>query len=224
MATASWADYIVIWPEQRGILEANTFDLCLITDLEPPTQLTGHVADSTTVVLQWQPGAAARSLVERKRDADAPWQLIAKLQRGVSTYQDTNLVRGETYRYRVMHEQDLPCGNGVPFPTRESPYTNEVSVTLPPPPPPPPSMRVWIDGSYVVPGNTVCTWTAVVQGGTPPYRYVWRRDGVIVGNAQTYSANTGSTGFALTVEVKARGGAQSNAGIFVIVDDELGSC
>lgn len=224
--TTSSTDYVLIWPEQQGLLQPNAFELCLTSDLEPPSQLAAQAVDSTTVRLQWQPGAAARTRVERKRQGEEEWQQIAELAPGTSTYEDTNLSHSVEYRYRINHEQDRPCGQppyqGAPIPTRLSEYTAEVSVTLPPPLPP--SIAVRIDGPSLVPPNTVCTWTAVVTGGVPPYQYVWRRNGLIVGHAQTYSANSGTPGlFTLEVDVTDANQAHGHSGFLVLVD-ELGSC
>ncbi len=75
-----------------------------------------------------------------------------------------------------------------------------------------PPLIASMTGASMVRPNVTCTWMASATGGTMPYTYEWRRNTVIVGSGNTYTANTGTSGFYLQVLVSdAAGGLSQSA-------------
>jgi hypothetical protein len=72
--------------------------------------------------------------------------------------------------------------------------------------------------------NVTCTWRASATGGTMPYTYEWRRNTVTVGSGNTYTANTGSSGFYLQVLVTDAASGLSQAARQVTVSSGAPAC
>ena len=67
-------------------------------------------------------------------------------------------------------------------------------------PPTPPTVQ--ISGPTMVAPSQTCSWDAAISGGSPPFQYTWRKDGVWVGNQSTYAESVGSSGqFDLQVSI-----------------------
>jgi len=68
-------------------------------------------------------------------------------------------------------------------------------------PPPPPPVVATIPPPYNVPPGGLCQWNAGAAGGVPPYTYLWRKDGVVVGTSSTYIFEIDSGTFLLELRV-----------------------
>jgi len=70
-------------------------------------------------------------------------------------------------------------------------YGGDVKFTIVAPPPP---LSAWIAGPNQVQKGAICTWTANVSGGTPPYRYAWVWAGAPAGSSASVSFKVAISG------------------------------
>jgi hypothetical protein len=66
---------------------------------------------------------------------------------------------------------------------------------------PPPITSVTIDGPDFVKPNAICSWFASASGGTPPYTFMWYKNGVYQTTGSELTLNTESSGFTLRLDV-----------------------
>ena len=66
-------------------------------------------------------------------------------------------------------------------------------------------LSITLYGSTLVSKNKSCTWSSDVYGGTGGYSYQWVRGGSVVSTASSYTGNTGTTEFDLTLTVTSGG-------------------
>lgn len=69
-----------------------------------------------------------------------------------------------------------------------------------------------------------CLYQSSVQGGTPPYSYVWKKDGNQIGTADTVLVNTGTSDFTLTLDVTDSGSDSGSDQLNVDVISGGGPC
>jgi hypothetical protein len=98
-----------------------------------PTALTATPASPTQINLAWEDNSGSESgfLIERKTGAGGTYAQVAQVGPNVTTYMDTGLAAATTYVYRVR-AANFGCN---------SPYSDEVTVTLPTAPPTPSNAR-----------------------------------------------------------------------------------
>lgn len=91
------------------------------------------------------------------------------------------------------------------------------------PPPPPVQLDVSIAGPTRIRPEAICSWEAVVSGGTPPYSYNWYNDGIHRGSGRYYTGgkDPGSMRdwFLLRVDVT-DSGSSSGSDTFTVYEDE----
>ena len=84
---------------------------------------------------------------------------------GVASYADSSWSYGTAHTYWVRHRWPQSGAK-----TRVSDWSDPVTVQVPD------SLTVYIFGDMVVPPNEPCSYTAVREGGTPQYTYLWSGD------------------------------------------------
>jgi len=75
------------------------------------------------------------------------------------------------------------------------------------------SVSIWGESNPLA--YTTQTWSAAVSNGTAPFSYIWYRNGVLVGTANTYTEDVYDTGFQLQVTVTDAAGASATSSISV---------
>ena len=92
-------------------------------------------------------------------------------------------------------------------------------------PPPPPPFTVTITGPDPVQPFSQCLYQALVSGGTSPYSYGWKADGVPVGaDNPFYRHNAGTSSFALEVTVTDAAARVTSGAMLVTVDSGAPEC
>ena len=97
--------YRVIPYNPYGNAKAYTNELSISTSLlrEPPDSLTASEVSSNEIKLNWLYGDSANysTAIERKKDTNGSWDIIATLPPGFTSYNDTPLTDNQQYFYRI---------------------------------------------------------------------------------------------------------------------------
>lgn len=89
------------------------------------------------------------------------------------------------------------------------------------------SLTVQMFGPDVLGFYSSCSYLAMPSGGTPPYSYEWKRDGVTVSTSEWYtmpSVTTSGFGLAVYITDAASGFTYDSKYVFYDPDDRSGNC
>lgn len=134
----------------------------LLTKLDRPEDLTATF-NGSSVDLIWQNTEPVRTEISRSPGfANPPIQVDS----GVADFADSTWSYGTTHAYWVRHRWLQPESDN----TRVSDWSDSVTVSVPD------SLTVYIFGDTIVPPADTCSYTAVPDGGSPQYGYLWSGD------------------------------------------------
>lgn len=94
------------------------------------------------------------------------WFCIRMLLAAAATYSDSTWLYGTTHTYWARHRWVHPAASK----TRVSDWSDSVTVDVPD------SLTVYIFGDTIVPPADTCSYSAVPEGGSPQYSYLWSGD------------------------------------------------
>ena len=144
-------------------------------------------ADAATITLAWDPNPEPDIAGYRLSFGTNSGQYTTTIDVGnITTYTLTNLLAGSTYYFALQAYNAAGT----------SPYSNEVSITLPSPLT---VTNLTANRASPQPAGTTITFSAAAGGGTPPYQYKWW---IVAGSTQTVGRNWSTNGsFAWTPAV-----------------------
>lgn len=86
------------------------------------------------------------------------------------------------------------------------------------------SLTASISGEEAIQPATMCSWDAVVSGGSTPYGYYWTRTGSLQFSTQPYFETLSAGNFTITLTVTDDRGTVRQAQLPVTVDDHAAPC
>jgi hypothetical protein len=125
----------------------------------------------------------------------------------------TSTVQNPSHTYAAGGTLTVTGNDG----TASAPTSTPVTVSNPP-------LTVTIFGSSTVQPNVMCTYHAIVSGGTPPYTYSWWRFTMILGNEEWLDMNTGSFSGYLHVDVHDAAGGSAYPSKYLTVTSTAKPC